>query len=112
MVPPYLGCYRPFGQSFGYSKDLTKNPVGDATGERDSQPHSWGTTRLYGFIPFALVTAANPAQAISPLLRQTQDQGFDWQLGGPFSAGVRTGITPSPGSLNVVSTLTLPRQRF
>jgi len=39
-------------------------------------------------------------------------ENFDWQLGGPFSSGVRTGIAPFPGSLDVVSTLTLPRQRF
>ena len=26
-------------------------------------------------------------------------RGFDWQLGGPFNGGVRTGITPFPGSL-------------
>jgi hypothetical protein len=44
---------------------------------------------------FALVTVAVPAQATS--LQQTQ--GFDWQLGGPFSGGVRTGIAPFPGSL-------------
>jgi len=54
-------------------------------------------------IPCALVTVAIPAQATS--LRQAQDfdpslvQDFDWQLGGPFSGGVRTGITPFPGSL-------------
>jgi hypothetical protein len=43
-------------------------------------------------IPFALVTVAAPAQA-------TYLATFDWQLGGPFSGGVRTGITPFPGSL-------------
>jgi hypothetical protein len=59
----------------------------------------------YKLIPFALITVADPAQA-------TCLSTFDWQLGGPFSGGVRTGIAPFPGSLNVVSTLTLPRQRF
>jgi hypothetical protein len=42
---------------------------------------------------FALVTAAVPAQATG------LDATFDWQLGGPFSDGVHTGIAPVPGSL-------------
>jgi len=46
----------------------------------------------YKLIPFALITVAVPAQA-------THTMVFDWQLGGPFSGGVRTGITPFPGSL-------------
>ena len=81
MVPPWLG-----------SHPLNKNPAGDATGK--GRPASLLGYDLVGyrFIPFALVTVATPAQA-------TFDQDFDWQLKGPFGGGVRTGITPFPGSL-------------
>jgi hypothetical protein len=52
-------------------------------------------TTGYRLIPFTLITVAVPAQATTLHFRF----GFDWQLGGPFGGGVRTGITPFPGSL-------------
>ena len=86
-MPPWLG-----------DRPLIKNPAGDATGK--GRPASLMGYGLVGadirisdrLIPFTLVTVAVPAQA-------NLAQDFDWQLGGPFNGGVRTGITPFPGSL-------------
>jgi hypothetical protein len=45
-------------------------------------------------MPSALITVATPAQATEP-----SDRPFTLQLRGPFSADVRTGLSPFPRSL-------------
>jgi len=92
VVPPYLGSL----------SCLNKIPVGDAQRGK-GQPAS-----LMGYGPIGSIfnrlqaytlcldNGGSSGTGYCPLL---SFRGFDWQLGGPFGGGVRTGIAPFPGSL-------------